>query len=153
MRDRVSDIPYIMEVILKKLNKSHLREIHDVHPNVIEAFKLYSWPGNVRELENLMERAYVLEDSSVLTASGFPDDLFTQRALHLQLEPDLSMSLAEARRKGVEDLERRYLEALLAQNMGKIKESAEAAGISTRQLHKLLTKYAIKKEDYKVPSH
>ena len=152
LRERVSDIPYIMEVILEKLNKSHLREIHDVHPNVIEAFKLYAWPGNVRELENLMERAYVLEESSVLTAAGFPDDLFTQSALHLQLEPNLSMTLSEARRKGVEDMERRYLEAVLAQNMGKIKESAEAAGISTRQLHKLLTKYAIKKEDYKLPS-
>ena len=152
LRDRVSDIPYIMEVILKKLNKSHPREIHDIHPDVIEAFKLYSWPGNVRELENLMERAYVLEETSVLTAVGFPDELFTQNTLQLQLEPDLSMSLAEARRKGVEDLERRYLEALLARNMGKIKESADAAGISTRQLHKLLTKYAIKKEDYKLPS-
>jgi DNA-binding NtrC family response regulator len=153
LRERVNDIPYIMEIILKKLNKSHLGEIHDIHPEVIEAFKLYSWPGNVRELENLMERAYVLEESSVLTAAGFPHDLFTQNTLHLQLKPDLSMSLAEARRKGVEDLERRYLEELLAQKMGKIRESAEAAGISTRQLHKLLTKYGIKKEAYKITSH
>ncbi len=151
LRERVSDVPYIMEVILRRLNKSHLQEIHNIHPDVIEAFQLYSWPGNIRELENLMERAYVLEGSSVLTAEGFPDELFTQKDLHLQLKPDLSMSLAEARRKGVEDIERRYLEELLALKKGKIKESAEAAGISTRQLHKLLTKYAIKKEAYKAP--
>jgi DNA-binding NtrC family response regulator len=152
LRERVSDIPYIMEIILGKLNKTHLQEIYDIHPDVIEAFKLYSWPGNIRELENLMERAYVLEGSSVLTAKGFPDELFAHQTLDLQLRPDLSMSLAAVRRKGVEDIERRYLEELLAQKRGRIKESAEAAGISTRQLHKLLTKYAIKKEAFKTPS-
>jgi DNA-binding NtrC family response regulator len=151
LRERVSDIPYIMEVILSRLNKSHMQEIYDIHPDVIEAFKLYSWPGNIRELENLMERAYVLEGSSVLTAKGFPDELFVHQAFQLQLKPDLSMSLAAVRRKGIEDIERRYLEELLVQKRGRIKESAEAAGISTRQLHKLLTKYAIKKEAYKKP--
>jgi two-component system response regulator AtoC len=59
------------------------------------------------------------------------------------------MTLAEARRRGVEIFERRYLEELLSQNRSKIKDSARAAGISTRQLHKLLTKYGIKKEAYK----
>jgi DNA-binding NtrC family response regulator len=152
LRERVSDIPYIMQVILGKLKKWHLQEIHDIHPDVIEAFKLYSWPGNIRELENLMERAYVLESSPVLTAQGFPDELFAHQAFRLQVKPDLSMSLAAVRRRGVEDIERRYLEELLALKRGRIKESAEAAGISTRQLHKLLTKYGIKKEAFKAPS-
>ena len=44
---------------------------------------------------------------------------------------------------------KRYLKELLASKQGKIRESAEIAGITTRQLHKLLTKYGIKKEDFK----
>ena len=149
LRERTSDIPHIIEVIVKKLSKSHLKEIHDIHPDVVEALKTYSWPGNIRELENLMERAYILETSLVLTAEGFPNELFTHKTLQLQPCPDISMTLAGARRKGHEVFERLYLEELLSQNTGKIKDSAKAAGISTRQLHKLLTKYGIKKETYK----
>jgi DNA-binding NtrC family response regulator len=37
----------------------------------------------------------------------------------------------------------------LARHKGKIGESAEAAGISTRQLNKLMNKYGIKKEEFK----
>jgi transcriptional regulator with PAS, ATPase and Fis domain len=151
LRDRASDIPHIIEVILKRLNKSHPKEIYDIHQDVVEAFKSYTWVGNIRELENLMERAYILETSSVLTTQAFPNELFANRNLQLRPKPDISMTLAEARRKGLEEFERDYLEKLLTRNRGRINESAKAAGISTRQLHKLLTKYNIKKEAFKTP--
>jgi DNA-binding NtrC family response regulator len=151
LRERASDIPHIIEVILEKLRKSHVKDIHDIHQDVVETFKSYPWPGNIRELENLVERAYILETSSVLTAKGFPNELFAGSVLQLQPESDISMTLAEARRRGLEELERGYLEKLLTHNRGKINESAKAAGISTRQLHKLLTKHGIKKENYKTP--
>jgi DNA-binding NtrC family response regulator len=151
LRERISDIPHIVEVILRKLTRFLQKEINDIHPDVIEAFKMYAWPGNIRELENLMERAYILEDSSVLTAEGFPGELFMHQTWQLQSRPDASMTLAEVRRKGLEELESRYLKGLLAQNRGRINESAKAAGVSTRQLHKLLTKYDIKKETFKTP--
>ena len=149
LRDRIEDVAYIVEVILKRLNKFHSKEIHDTEPHVIEAFGKYSWPGNIRELENLMERAYILETSSVLTPDGFPNELFTSEALRSHVKADMSLTLPEARRKGIEEFERHYLEKLLAENQGKIKGSARAAGISTRQLHKLLTKYGIRKEAFK----
>ena len=149
LRDRIEDLAFIVEVILKRLNKFHSKEIHDTDPRVIEAFGKYSWPGNIRELENLMERAYILEASSVLTSGGFPNELFTSEAFQSHVNADTSLSLPEARRRGIEECERRYLEKLLAENQGKIKESAKAAGISTRQLHKLLTKYGIRKEAFK----
>ncbi len=151
LRDRAGDIPHIVEVILKRLRKSHLKEIHDVHPDVLEAFKGYHWPGNIRELENLMERSYILETSSVLMPPGFPNELFTHKTWEMRPTPYTSLTLAEARRKGIEAFERRYLEEMLSQNKGRIKETAHGAGISTRQLHKLLTKYGIKKEAFKVP--
>jgi DNA-binding NtrC family response regulator len=148
LRVRLEDISHIVEVILRKLNKFHLKEINDVHADVVEAFRSYSWPGNIRELENLLERAYILEKSSVLSPESFPSELFTEVSFPLA-ELDVSQTLAEARRRGIEELERRYLKELLARNKGRIKESASVAGVSTRQLHKLLTKYGIKKEAYK----
>lgn len=148
LRDRIEDIPYLVEAILKRLNKFNLKEIHDIHPDVMEAFRHYSWPGNIRELENLLERAYIIEDSPLLTRKGFPDEFFARHTAQ-SLVNDPSLTLAAARKKGMEALERHYLEGLLARNEGRIKESAAAAGLSTRQLHKLLTKYNIKKEAFK----
>jgi DNA-binding NtrC family response regulator len=151
LRERIEDISYIVEVILGRLNRFNLKEICDVHPEVMDGFRHYSWPGNIRELENLMERAYILETTSVLTPENFPSQLFASEGLP-QVKPDVSLTLTEARRKGIQELEKRYLEELLTLNRGRIKESASAAGISTRQLHKLLTRHGIRKETYKTPA-
>ncbi|MFH1673470.1 MAG: sigma 54-interacting transcriptional regulator, partial [Pseudomonadota bacterium] len=149
LRERMEDIAYIVEVIFKRLNKFHLKEIHDIHPHVIDAFGKYSWPGNIRELENLMERAYILEVSPILTPESFPSELFTSDPSPVQVRPNISLPLAEVRHRAVEHSEMFYLRELLAANKGRIKESAEAAGISPRQLHKLMKKYGIRKEEFK----
>jgi len=149
LRERAGDIPHLVEVFLKKMNKFDQKEIHDIHPQVLEAFKSYSWPGNIRELENLMERAYILETSFVLTPESFPGELFDSEAPSASVSVDACLSLAEMRGKGIEDIERHYLKELLTENRGKIKDSATAAGITTRQLHKLMKKYGIRKEEFK----
>ena len=149
LRERMEDIVYIVEIILKRLKKFDVKEIHDVHPHVIDAFGKYSWPGNIREMENLIERAYILEKSSILTPESFPNELFASNPSPIQMKPNISLSLAEVRRTDIEHTEKSYLKELLAVNKGRIKESAEAAGISTRQLHKLMKKYSITKEEFK----
>ena len=149
LRERVEDIPHLVEVILKKMNKFHSKEILDVHPHVMEGFQRYSWPGNIRELENLIERAYILETSSILTPESFPSELFESEAPSVSIKTDASLTLAEVRQQSIEDIERLYLKKLLANNKGKIKDSATVAGISTRQLHKLMKKYSFRKEQFK----
>ncbi len=149
LRERKEDIPHIVEVIVDRLNRFHVKEIRNVHPDVMEAFLNYPWPGNIRELENLIERAYILESSSTLTPVGFPLELFTLESPSAGRGLDSSNTLAEVRRRAMEEVEKRYLKDLLASKNGKIRESAEVAGITTRQLHKLLRKYEIKKEDFK----
>lgn len=150
LRERMEDITYIVEVILKRLKKFDLKEIHDVHPHVIDAFGKYSWPGNIRELENLMERAYILEASQILTPESFPNELFTSDLSPVQVKEGIFLSLAEVRHRAIEQSERFYLRELLTANRGRIKETAEASGISTRQLHKLMKKYSITKEEFKI---
>ena len=149
LRQRIEDLSHIVEVILGRLNKVYLKHIRDVHPVVIEAFTNYSWPGNIRELENLLERGYILENSSILTPESFPGEFFAPGDFSIIMPPDSSLPLAEVRRKCIEDIESRYLKEILARNNGRIGETAEAAGITTRQLHKLLTKYGIRKEKFK----
>jgi len=149
LRERREDIPIISRHILTKLNKFHLKEIRGIHPQVLEAFDRYPWPGNIRELENLLERAYILETSSMLTPESFPSELMPLGDGKAQLSLNTAATLAEVRRRGIETLERQYLKGLLATNEGRIRKTAEAAGISARQLHKLMTKHGIRKEEFK----
>ena len=149
LRYRTEDIPKLVEEFLYRLNKIHLKTIEDIHPEVLEAFSRYTWPGNIRELENLMERAHLIETSSILTPESFPGEIFASSEARTEIPPDISLTLAQARKKSVEEIERNYLKDLLAKYYGKIDTTAKAAGISTRQLHKLLTRHGILKEEFK----
>ncbi len=150
LRERIEDIPLLVEVFLKRLNKFHSRNLVDIHPEVLKAFERYSWPGNIRELENLIERASILETSSVLTPNSFPMELFIDQIAKPENSIDISRPLHEVRRRGIEQIERQYLRELLKKNNGRIAPTAVAAGISVRQLHKLMTRYELQKEDFKI---
>jgi DNA-binding NtrC family response regulator len=149
LRERIEDVPHLVEVFLENMNRFNTKEIHDIDSQVIEAFMRYSWPGNIRELENLMERAYILESSLVLTPESFPSELFGSELYSASMPANPLLTLAETRNRGVENIERSYLKQLLSHNKGKIKDSAHDAGITTRQLHKLMKKYDLRKEEFK----
>ena len=149
LRTRRDDIQLLVELFLKRLNRFYSKNILDIHPDVLEALQNYHWPGNIRELENVIERAYILENSSLLTPQNFPNELFEHKhKIPVELI-DTSYTLEEVRQRAIERIERQYLEALLMEHHGRIKSTAEAAGIGVRQLHKLLTRYGIRKENYK----
>ena len=149
LRERIEDVPLFIETFLRNLNNFSLKKIHSTHSQVLEALSRYSWPGNIRELENLIERAYILETSDELTPESFPNELFESEANPVFIPSSANLTLGQARQHGVEDIERNYLKNVLSRHKGKIAESAEVAGISTRQLNKLMNKYGIRKEDFK----
>jgi DNA-binding NtrC family response regulator len=150
LRERLEDIPLFIDTFLNKLNQLSLKKIHGVHPQVIDSLKNYSWPGNIRELENLVERACILETSSVITPESFPGELFEAETTSVFIPSSEHLTLADARQHGIEEIERNYLKDVLARNKGKINESARDAGISSRQLNKLMNKYGVRKEEFKL---
>ncbi len=151
LRERVEDIDFLGDLFLNKLNQIYGKSIQTVHPQVIRAFKNYRWPGNIRELENLMERAHILETGVMLTPESFPPDLFDSSSEEVAtiLPVDAQLSLSAARRQAIDGFERQYLKELFSRNKGKVSRVAEEAGISTRQLNKLMVKYGIRKEAFK----
>lgn len=150
LRERIEDLPLLISFFLKKLNNDFRKDIHDIHPHVMETLKKYSWPGNIRELENLLERAYILETSSImLTPESFPGELFEKEAASAVLPNDAHLPLTEARQKAIKNFERQYLKELISRNKGKINKSAQEAGVSTRLLNKLMLKCGIRREDFK----
>ena len=149
LRERLEDIPFFVESFLNSLNQFSLKKIKGIHPAVLEAFKKYTWPGNIRELENLVERAYILETSSLLTPESFPKELFETDATSVFIPTGTQLTLAEVRQQGIEEIEKNFLKDVLDRNQGKINDSARDAGISCRQLNKLMNKYGIRKEEFK----
>jgi DNA-binding NtrC family response regulator len=149
LRARREDIPFFVAGFLDKLNRFQSKAIHEVHPQVLAALQRYNWPGNIRELENLVERAYILEKSAVLTPESFPGELFECLPASTEIHLDAALGLAEVRRIGIAQIERRYLQELLSRNHGRIKQSAFQAAVTTRQLHKLMKKHGIRKEEFK----
>ena len=149
LRERSADIPQLVQSFLDKFSGLGPKEIRHIHPTVTKALRRYAWPGNIRELENLIERAYILEQSDTLTPESFPADFYDEEWQTAEVSIDTSQSLAQVRAEGVEEIERRYLKELLTRHRGRINQSAEEAGITTRQLHKLMKKYGLRKEDFK----
>lgn len=150
LRDRTEDISTLSIIFITNLNGLYGKNIEGLHPDVIEAFYAYEWPGNIRELENLIERAYILESSKLLRPESFPADLFSgsRRSCARELIAE-TRTLGDVRKRAIEKTEIRYLKDLLATCNGRIARSAEIANITTRQLHKLLSKYGIQKNDFR----
>lgn len=148
--ERRDDIPLFVNAFLKKFNQFNTKTIRGVHPEVMHALLQYDWPGNIRELENLMERAFILETTSVLTPESFPSELFEGTLPLIDISIDATATLAGVRKKSLDEIERRYLREILSRNSGRINASAVEAGIGTRQLNKLMHKHHLDKGLFKI---
>ncbi len=66
LRERISDIPLLVESFVKHFNKKYGKDIAKIPKKTIALLKNYPWPGNIRELENIVERAVILSNTSIL---------------------------------------------------------------------------------------
>ncbi|MFH1983927.1 MAG: sigma-54 dependent transcriptional regulator [Pseudomonadota bacterium] len=151
LRERKADIPLLVDAFINRFNRLNNKRIHGVYPQVMTALQQYGWPGNIRELQNVIERAHILESGDALAPESFPQEI-VQSGHTASLPLDMSKTLADVRRQAVEETEHQYLKELVSRNKGRINISAAEAGISTRQLNKLLNRYGIYKETFK-PGH
>lgn len=71
LRERPEDIPCLIEYFFKKFCQKYSRNLK-LGPSFISAALHYDFRGNVRELQNLVERAVILAEGSVITANDLP---------------------------------------------------------------------------------
>jgi len=87
LRERVDDIPLLVEHFVKRFNKKFGKNITRIPKKVIEQLKQYDWPGNIRELENIIERAMILSKSSLLKVEKLQiPDYAAEETLHTLAE-------------------------------------------------------------------
>jgi formate hydrogenlyase transcriptional activator len=96
LRERVEDIPLLVEYFVRKLSVRLARSIDLIPDQVMEVVKAHDWPGNIRELQNFIERAVVFSPESVLRLP-LPD----LKLMTKQPSESASRTLAEAEREHI----------------------------------------------------
>lgn len=64
LRERVSDIPLLVEDCIKKIRKRSGKNIEGIEGDALAVLAAYPWPGNIRELINALEYAFVVCDGA-----------------------------------------------------------------------------------------
>jgi len=66
LRDRLSDIPRLVEVLLPRVCARACCSVAQITQEGMQWLQSQQWPGNIRELENLLERAVLFFPGGVL---------------------------------------------------------------------------------------
>jgi two-component system response regulator HydG len=128
LRDRREDIPPLCTYFLEKHLPSSRKKITGFTKEAMEVLMHYSYPGNVRELENIVERAIILEKTSLLTPESLPQ---TIKMFQIEtIEPD--------KIKTLEELSKDYAEQVIEMLGGNKSKAAEVLGISRTSLWRIL---------------
>ncbi|MGZ3723057.1 MAG: AAA-type ATPase lid domain-containing protein, partial [Bdellovibrionales bacterium] len=75
LSERRADINSLVNLFIQKFNRAQSKKVAGVTPEAIAVLKKYEWPGNIRELENIIEHAFILEESNLLQVSSLPESI------------------------------------------------------------------------------
>jgi DNA-binding NtrC family response regulator len=130
LRERGTDIELLAQRFLEALNKQENLS-KSFTPAAIAALYAHNWPGNVRELRNYVQRAFILADNVIDVA------LAPETFVDTTQSPVLSVRVGST----LEEVNRRLIEATLAECGNVKRRAAEMLGISLKTLYNRLVEY------------
>jgi DNA-binding NtrC family response regulator len=164
LRDRTDDIGELAQYFMKRFSKAHGRSITGITPDALQLLKRYRWPGNIRELENVIERAFIVENGNEITAGSLPEAVQNAPTPDGALARAMSPApVAGAAAGGVpaggysgpmdfeafkEQAEKDFIISALKANKGKINKTVAEANIPKNTLLRKIKKYGINVRDY-----
>jgi two-component system, NtrC family, response regulator AtoC len=132
LRDRgLDDIVLLTGHFLGKAAGSSVSITEDA----LNALSNYDWPGNVRELQNTIEYAAAVCTSGRVTVDDLPPRVLNCQGLERPPAARPVFSLADDR-PTLDELSRRYVGLVLAENGGNKSRAAEILGINRRTLYR-----------------
>ena len=138
LRERLQDIPALVEHFLAHHNFSR-RLNKRLNPTALRLLMAYGFPGNIRELRNMVERAIIVGGGS----DEIRPEHFSFEALG---EQPGQFSMGFQHEPTLDEIERRYLELLVAKYAGHRGQIAAILGVSERSIYRLLEKHGFKDE-------
>jgi len=134
LRERREDVPLLVEHFVGMFGKKLRKVITSIAPTTLRSLSQYSWPGNIRELANVIERAVINSNGSVLRIG---EDF---------VEPGLEKLIRN--NKTLDELERDYIGHILNETAGKIEGphgAARVLGINPSTLRARIIKLGVHK--------
>jgi len=142
LRERLSDLPAFINYFIDKFNKKYNMTVEGVSKELFDKLYAYSWPGNIRELEHLMERAIITVKRGEINNMDLPDTQYTSFSLTGNFTN--CSSYHEAKKRLIEDFEKKYISNLLNKHSGSITKSYREAGLDRKNFYLKMKKYGIK---------
>lgn len=143
LRERVEDIPLLVEHFLRHYSQSNDKAIPTVSDDAMELLCSYPWPGNIRELENTIERAVALSYQPVLTPDDLPRNLREREPARSAVSQDGNGQFSVADTPSLEEVKKRYLMHVLHRAQGNVSATARILSIDRRSLYRMLARYKI----------
>lgn len=144
LRHRKEDIPLLAQTFLEKYAALNSSPVRSFTPAALHVLIERPWPGNVRELENLIERMVVLCRKNQIDEGDIPSlENASTEDFYGKMTQDLPT---------VEDLEKRYMQFVLAKTGGKKDKAAQILGINRRTLYRKEREYGFVTESEEEPS-
>jgi transcriptional regulator with GAF, ATPase, and Fis domain len=143
LRERKEDIPALAEFFVRRFCGELKKKVEGIDQEAQKILMRHNWPGNIRELENVVERAVLLADGTMVGTSDLQigeqstPGATGERALAVKIPPT-GIPLEEIERQAV-------VEALRMSNWVQ-KDAAELLGISPRVMN-----YKIKILNIEIP--
>jgi transcriptional regulator with PAS, ATPase and Fis domain len=135
LRSRKEDIAPIVHHYLAKYSHELGKGVVEISPEALQIMTGYSWPGNIRELQNVIERAILVTDGTVIRPEDLPASMLAAASFQDQVfEEKLT----------IED----YTKAFIQQYQGihNEKQLAEMLGITRKSLWEKRKKWGIPRE-------
>jgi len=142
LRKRRDDIPLLIQHFLRKYSEKNQCQVMHVAPEALKLLVRYDWPGNVRELQGVIERMASLATGNQLDLADVPEPIKSACETGLPAEYT-GLPLAEARRKWLEQFEKKYLLDLLSKCNGNVSRMAQVAGVNRMTIYRRLKSYNI----------
>jgi two-component system response regulator AtoC len=151
LRDRPGDIPILVGHFLTKIGRRDGRSVATISSQALPILTGYAWPGNVRELENAIDRAVAVAKDGIILTSDLPPEVGARRRPPEEPTAHATTVASGAPTRGtlIEDrptlaeLERRYIDLVLAECGGNKKKAAERLGIDRRTLYRALERAGV----------
>jgi len=142
LRDRREDIPFLTAAFVRECSERLKRPISGVTAGAERLLQEAAWPGNIRELRNVIERACILTDSSMLTEREFAG---VMKAAGSPLESPLPDhdSAIDKPNPSLEYAQKEQIQRALRAAGGNKAEAAKILGVSRRSLYRWIERLEI----------
>lgn len=137
LRERLEDIPTLVEHILERYAVRLGRTIDGVSDAALDVLLGYRWPGNIRELENVLERTLLFCEGPRIEAEDLPAELrntTNDPRLSVAIPPVGVTGLKDAVKLTTQRLEREMIERALDATGGNVTRAARTLEISRKSL-------------------